>query len=223
MKMVTVSVVAIVVLLVLFIVGGIPALSSIGSFIAGMKNDNAPPAPSEDVFVLEPILDPPPTATNTATINITGTGTTGSTILLYVNGSKTEETLVGREGNFTIPKVRLTKGDNIIYAITKIDNDTSEKSREFTVLYSNEPPKLEITSPSEPSITTQEEDITIEGDTDSDVEVYINDRFVYVSPGGHFNSTYKLNEGENTITVTATDAVGNSTKTEFKVTYEKLD
>ena len=222
MKFATVSVIAIIVLLVLFIVGGIPALSSIGSYIAGMKNETVP-QPSEDVFVLEPNLDPPPTATNTASISITGTGTTGSTVLLYVNGSKKEEVLVGREGDFTIPKIRLSKGENLIYAITKIDSNTSNKSREFTVSYINEPPKLEITSPPESSVITQDKDITIEGNTDENVEVNINDRFVYVSPNGFFNSTYRLNEGENTIVVTATDPVGNSSKSEYKVTYEKID
>lgn len=220
MQFTALTIVAIIVLTILFIVGGIPALSSIGSFIGGFKKDNINVETNDETIVLEPILDPPVSATNTATISITGSATTGSSVLLYVNGSKQDEVLVGKEGTFVFNKARLQSGDNKIYTISKINNSQSQLSNTFTVSYLNVPPQLEIVNP-ETNTTTREKQLTIEGKTDKDTEVTINDRFVYTDPNGNFNTTYTLSTGENNFIIKAIDIAGNISQKELKIVYDE--
>lgn len=220
MRFTVITIIAIVVLLILFLVGGIPALSSIGSFIGGFKKDTVNIDNIDETIVLEPILDPPVTATNTATIAITGSATSGSSILLYVNGSKQEEVLVGKEGTFIFNKARLQSGDNEIYTISKINNSQSQPSNTFTVSYLNNPPQLEITKP-QTNTTTREKQLTIEGKTDKNTDITINDRFVYSDPNGNFNITYTLSTGENNIIIKAIDIAGNTSQKELKIIYEE--
>ncbi|MBI2029107.1 hypothetical protein HYT02_01690 [Candidatus Gottesmanbacteria bacterium] len=219
MQFTAITIIAIIVLLILFIVGGIPALSSIGSFIGGFKKDNVNIA-NDETIVLEPILDPPVTATNTATISITGSSTSGSSVLLYVNGSKQDEVLVGKEGTFIFNKARLQSGDNEIYTISKINNLQSQPSSTFTVSYLNVPPQLEITKP-QTNTTTRDKQLTIEGKTDKNTDITVNDRFVYTDPNGNFNINFTLSTGENNIIIKAIDIAGNTSQKELKIIYEE--
>lgn len=64
------------------------------------------------------------------------------------------------------------------------------------------PPSLQITSP-EDGITTSDETITIEGTTQNATSLEISGISQNLDSSGNFSFEYKLNEGENTLTVTA--------------------
>lgn len=84
-------------------------------------------------------------------------------------------------------------------------------------------PTLNVTSPTENFITNQSS-ITVEGTTNdvtsSPVTVTINDEPVTVQSNGSFSKQITLSEGENTITVVATDGAGKSTTVTRHVTLD---
>ena len=71
-------------------------------------------------------------------------------------------------------------------------------------------PKLEISTPKN-NLSTQENQIEIAGTTDKEVEIEINKAKVDVSKEGKFSYNLQLSEGENIITIEATN-----TQTELK-------
>ncbi|MCG3172406.1 MAG: hypothetical protein GMKNLPBB_00558 [Myxococcota bacterium] len=83
------------------------------------------------------------------------------------------------------------------------------------------PPKITITNPKDGS-TVKDPSMNITGEVDDPTvtEVEVNGRVVPVS-GKKFAITLVLNEGGNTINVTARDAAGNEGKASVSVTYEK--
>lgn len=84
-------------------------------------------------------------------------------------------------------------------------------------------PTLNVTSPADNLITNQAS-ITVEGTTNdatsSPVTVTINDEPVTVQSNGSFSKQITLSEGENTITVVATDGAGKSTTVTRHVTLD---
>ena len=84
-------------------------------------------------------------------------------------------------------------------------------------------PTLNVTSPTDNFVTNQAS-ITVEGTTNdatsSPVTVTINDEPVTVQSNGSFSKQITLSEGENTITVVATDGAGKSTTVTRHVTLD---
>lgn len=84
-------------------------------------------------------------------------------------------------------------------------------------------PTLNVTSPTDNFVTNQAS-ITVEGTTNdatsSPVTVTINDEPVTVQSNGSFSKQITLSEGENTITVIATDGAGKSTTVVRHVTLD---
>lgn len=110
------------------------------------------------------------------------------------------------------------------FVLNASDNDgnaASAVSTTFTV--DTVPPVLNVTSPSDNFITNKKT-VTITGTTNdvtsSPVTLKINEVPVEVGPDGAFSHDFTLNEGNNTITIVATDAVGKSTTV---VRHVKLD
>ncbi len=68
-------------------------------------------------------------------------------------------------------------------------------------------PKLVILNP-DPNTTYNANSITVEGVTDKDAKVFINDQPVLVSDGGSFNEDLALQSGANTIIIKAVNRFG---------------
>jgi len=87
-------------------------------------------------------------------------------------------------------------------------------------------PDLILTSPGDGS-TVDQDSITVSGtatDSESGIDkVTINDSEASLSSDGSFSKTVALTEGTNTITIIATDKVGNKTTKTITVTYRKPD
>lgn len=70
------------------------------------------------------------------------------------------------------------------------------------------PPQLQVFQPQPNSLTTQKERITIQGKTDPETKVFINDTQVLNDQKGTFNKKIRLKEGVNIITIKAKKKYG---------------
>ena len=112
------------------------------------------------------------------------------------------------------PESALGDGSHTIYINAK-DHDgnaATQKSVQFTV--DTVAPTLNLTSPVD-NMKTNEDTVTVSGTTNdatsSPVTVTINGDPVTVQSNGSFSKSVALTEGDNTITIIATDSAGKST------------
>src|SRR5229473_308306 len=119
------------------------------------------------IFIVQPSLDPLPTATNSAKIVVSGKGEEGSTINLYVNDSVTDKEDAGDDGTFKF-QVTLIKGDNKIYVKAKKNSGTSLPSDSVTIFFKNNNPSLNITSPTDGQTFSKDQNtVLVSGSTDA--------------------------------------------------------
>lgn len=112
------------------------------------------------------------------------------------------------------PETALGDGSHTIY-INASDHDgnaAAQKSVQFTV--DTVAPTLNVSSP-EDNFKTNEDTVTVSGTTNdatsSPVTLTINGDPVTVQSNGSFSKVVSLTEGDNTITIIATDSAGKST------------
>lgn len=162
------------------------------------------------------------------TITDDDSGVDQSTIKITINGtSYTEGITKTPSGSGYICKYTPTEaipdGEcTILFDAGDHDgNASSQKSVVFTV--DTVAPALNITSPTE-GLTTNNSSITVSGTTNdvtsSPVTVTVNGDSVTVQSNGSFSKTVTLVEGENTITIIATDSAGKSTTVTRHVTLD---
>ena len=114
-------------------------------------------------------------------------------------------------------------GSNTIHArLTDTKGNLSDPSNPVSIIYANTPPKLVVTNPTDnAAISGDPNAVTVDGTTDDNVSVTINDRVVVVKTDNSFSYTYPLNDGDTTLIIVATDAAGNQTTVTRKITYHK--
>ena len=176
--------------------------------------------PTSDVTI-EPSLQDLPYATNSATITVSGNAMPDATVYIYNNNRRLDQTKTDFDGNFSF-SVTLEEGKNSIEVTSKEESGRELSSRTYSVSYSNTPPKLDISN-IEDGKTYRSPDLTISGTVEKEVYVTIQNTPVVVRSDGTFSQSIRLNEGDQTITIVATDVAGNETKKEYKVTYKKQD
>jgi|SRR3989338_5289336 len=81
-------------------------------------------------------------------------------------------------------------------------------------------PKLDVTSPVQGQ-TVEMTSISVEGSTDPEVHVTVNEQEVGTDNNGNFKEEIKLSSSVNTVTVVATSKFGQSTKVERTVYIKK--
>lgn len=195
-------------LLVLLVVYGLPALLNLTSFISNYKKTPVT-VTKKELVPTTPRLSEDLTATFSARIKISGVADPKSTVELFQNNDSQGTTAADDNGVFSFA-VNLNKGDNIFTA--RAANGTGEKSElsgEYKISFLNSPPKLEAFAAN---------DGTVAGTTDPGNTVSINDRLTIVDSRGKFSYQLSLKDGENKITVVATDPAGNQTKKELTTT-----
>ncbi len=201
---------------------GLKALVGFSVFVDKLRGGVPTPTPGAS-FILPPTLDPPYEATNTATISVTGKGSANLTLIVYLNNAEFKKQAVPADGKFTVSSVPLSDGTNSISAkLTDDRGNTSDLSNVVSVIYASKPPKLDVTAPSDnATVTGDPNSVTVSGTTDDGVTITINDRFVVIRSDSSFSYNFPLNDGDNTLTIVATDKAGNQTKITRKVTYRR--
>jgi hypothetical protein len=199
---------------------GLPTVAKFAAFLTDLRksgepvevNDTTPPAP--------PRLDSLPEATNKTSVEVSGQSEPGATIVLTFN-DEAQEVLADSEGSFRFT-FELNAGENSLIASAKDSSgNESQKSEEVSIVFDDEEPTLTISSPSEGTSfygATQRQ-IVIEGTTEAEAALSINDRFVLVEEDGSFAFATTLNEGENTFNLKAQDKAGNQTEKTLKVNF----
>lgn len=199
---------------------GLPAIIKFAAFLTDLNqsslpvevNDSTPPPPPR-IFSL-------PSATNQEKIDINGNTEAGAKITLYLNG-KEEEIISDSSGNFNF-SYKLIKGENIISAkSTDSSGNESQKSDNIEIIFDTEPPSLEIIKPDDKSeyFGSRQRQLIIEGTTDENSIVQINQRHVVVETDGSYTFSTTLQEGENNFNVSSEDQAGNKTEKSFTVSF----
>lgn len=155
--------------------------------------------------------------TNETTITVEGNATSGTAVELSNNGSVVDTVDIDESGEFAID-VDLTEGENVLGTKTYVDGELAKIDDEITVILDTLAPELTVTNP-ENGAKFGQETITVDGtvyDEHFDF-VEINGKKISVEDGS-FSERIMLDEGENTITVSAYDLAGNVTTEEIVVT-----
>jgi sugar lactone lactonase YvrE len=145
--------------------------------------------------------------TSNATIHVAGT-VSNTVTTLTVNGAR-----VKVKNNAFATDVTLQEGANTITIVAR-DNNGTVTTIVRQVIKDTQAPVVTITLPLNNSITNQLA-VNVSGTvTDATaITLVINNNPVSITSGGAFQTNVALTEGKNNITVTATDAAGNITKT----------
>lgn len=168
-----------------------------------------------------PTLDPIPDATPSASITVTGkTDYPKGTVELYVNNSLFDQKDIDSTQVFKFENITLTTGNNSIKARMVLNDKKSDFSDIQNVSYTKGAPKLDISFPSDhQSFNKADQQITVKGTTDSQNSISVNSFVAIVDNNGNFSYDLNLNNGDNKITVVATDIAGNTTPKDLTVSY----
>ncbi len=144
------------------------------------------------------------TTANTVTVN--GTVFDSTAVTITANGTPLP---VNGDGSFT-GQVPIMEGTNVITVVaTDAVGNTSTITQ--SVIRDTAPPVLTLSTPSDNTVTRDTSAAVSGTVTDStSITLLVNGAPVTPGPTGSFTTSVPLTEGVNTVTVSATDAAGNS-------------
>ncbi len=199
---------------------GIPILGKFTAFVSDIGKSNKPIASQDTTPPAPPRFNQFPDFTNQKNITLSGNSEAGANIKITFNGAE-EASLADKNGNFSF-NFDLQDGVNIFSAVA-VDaaGNISQRTKEATITFDNKSPDLTIDFPSDGSqyFGSKQRQITIQGTTESEANVTINDRVISVDDNGKFQYTTTLNEGENKFTIKSTDQAGNTTEKNLTLSF----
>ena len=200
---------------------GIKGLTYIGGFWNLFTGETGPTI-GDEMAPPPPTFNPVSPYTKNSTVTITGFAEPAAEITLYINGIEKSKATTEAGGTFSFSGVVLpTEGKNVITATaTDRASNVSQKSAELIVTLDKKPPTLTITKPKDgQAFSGTDTQIHVEGKTEAGTTVKVNEIQATVLADGIFKSTLVAKEGDNKITVVATDKAGNEKKVELSITY----
>lgn len=216
------SLFGIVVIIVLIVKFGIPALANASFFLFHQSDTQDTAQKKGTVFVAPPELDALPTATNSAAMNISGTAQEKQRVNLYINGELIDRMDVQGDKTFLFKDVTLKDGDNFIQTKAVENKHESDFSNSYTISFSKKAPSLSIDSPSDKQTFGKDDKFAaVKGKTDAGNKVTVNDFWAIVNNDGTYSYNLPLHGGDNKITVKATDDANNTTQKDITVTYNQ--
>ncbi len=192
------------------------------SLLVDRIRGNTPQTQQQTESLQPPVLDPLPEATNSATLTVRGRAKAKLTVVLTVNAKEYKSLPVGDDGTFEVSDIPVSEGQFSASAIVTDDkNGKSSPSQDIRTIIDRTAPKLEIAAPEDhATVNDGTHRVGVQGITDADVRVTINDRIAVVRSDGSFTYSMPLNDGENKLSIVARDIAGNETKAERTVTYQ---
>lgn len=171
-----------------------------------------------------PLLSAPIPATFSAQVAISGYGEKESEVVLVVNGVEiSKQPVTSDDGLFTMD-APITEGENSISLFAQDSSgNKSALSKSYTVIMDATAPTIEIESPANGSTIelTKNQLTTIKGKTEPNASVTVDGRTVRANTEGIFTTTKQLAEGENKISILATDSAGNQSTIELTLTFKR--
>lgn len=215
------TVIGIIIIVILLWKFGVPLMATVSFMLAGSKNEES--TEKKDTYIAPPTLDDTYDATNSARVNISGSSLNTTTIELFVNNEKVDNTKVEDGNTFSFTAVPLDSGENSIKVRAIGDgNQKSNFSNIVTITYLNKAPELSIDSPSDgASFHKDEKTVEVKGKTDPGTRITVNDFWAIVDTDGNYSYTVALKDGDTDIKVQATDDAGNKIDKQIKVNYSQ--
>src|SRR3990167_489576 len=196
----------------------LPIMAKLVVGLSSLRKESDTGNSTSQAILLPPALEHATEATNSSRLTITGFASVDTYVIIYRKDVQLDKTSVDKDGKFS-SKITLVEGENQLTAVTYKDEKESNPVT-LTIIYKSNPPTLDITSPKDGDNFSQDEkDVTIEGTTDSDNKVTVNDRLAIVDPQGNFSYPVSLSDGENTFKIVTTDDAGNNSQMEIKLHY----
>ena len=213
----------IIVLVVVAFFYAIPLLINFSLYILNSRNSNdSGISTNSPLYIPPPILNPLPDATNNSSITVSGSAMPKQKIILFLNDKNTQEVTVGDDKNFVFKNISLNQGDNDIKAKSvNPDNKESDYSSDSHILFNNKPPDLQLNSPQDNQSFSGNNQIKVEGKSDSGARVTVNGYWAIVDNSGNFSYLLNLQKGDNKIKVIASDDAGNQATKEITVTLNQ--
>ncbi len=199
---------------------GIPALGKLTTFVSSLRGNNQKIGSSDITPPPPPKFRNFPEFTNQQNLTLSGNTESGATVKLTFNGNS-QEVLADGSGQFSF-NVILQDGTNTFAAVALDQSgNQSQKSDDYQITFDKKVPELEITSPTDGSsyFGSNQRQATIEGKTEAEASVTINDRIISVDDGGAFQYTTTLNEGINAFNIKSTDRAGNTTEKSLNLNF----
>ena len=179
---------------------------------------------AEKASLAPPVLNIPFESTNTATIKVHGYALSNTSVEIYNDNNLKTTVKTNEDGSFTSDPIDLNLGTNNISGKTADDSgNKSLTSKPINIYYTNEKPSLEISEPEDnKTIKGGDKKVNVSGKTssDRDISLTINGVRTIVQSDGSFSRSVDINEGDNNITISATDNAGNNIQSTRKVTYQ---
>lgn len=217
-KIIFLNILGIIIVLYLLFKFGIGLLINFSLFLSGGKDQGIVNQNSIN-YIAPPILNPLPTATNSAQIVISGKSLKDTTVELYINNDKKDKTQANDKGDFSFEQT-LKNGNNQIKVRAVVEDKKSDFSNTLNITYSNSAPNLEINSPQEGAQFKKDQNtVNVTGKTDPGVNITVNGFWAVISDTNNFSYNLALQNGDNEIKIVAIDQAGNKTEKVVKVNY----
>jgi len=199
---------------------GIPLLIKLATLLGELKSsstkietrDNIPPPPPQFYNFPETINQP--------AAEIQGLSEANSKVTIYINGQSVKELTADKNGSFSTQITLAGERNEITLQAKDESGNKSQDSEKIVIILDNQPPQLTILFPPEKSLSTDKNQLQIQGSTEENTTVNINDHLVILNQKNEFRYPVLLAEGENSFTISARDEAGNLTTEEIKITYQ---
>ncbi len=195
----------------------------IPGFIRFIGNlSNTPITEDEGLPPQIPQLSAPVEATSSAALTLTGFTTPNAKVYVLQNGAEAKIVDADGSGNFSV-ELQLEKGENRFSAYAKNGELESEVSEEFLTIFDNEKPEIEVTEPTEnQSIQGKKnQNVTVKGKTKPGSKLYLNDRLIFIQQDGTFETTHRLENGQNNLSFKVVDMAGNEAEKVIPVNFQE--
>ncbi|WP_282067979.1 S8 family peptidase [Bacillus pumilus] len=161
------------------------------------------------------------TISNKGELEIEGKASPGLDVAIYQNDEEIAKVKADQSGAFK-EKVTVSSGEHVFTAATVTDKGATKRSKPVKVIIDQTAPALTIDTPKKGG-KSNKESLTVEGKVTDDHldQVTVNGKKASVKDG-KYSARILLENGKNTIKVTAKDAAGNKTtkKVNIDVQYE---
>lgn len=200
-----------------FIKWGIPFFLEVISGPSGKKVKIT----EEAIPPIIPQLSALPEATFSASIVVEGFTDAGVEVMAVVNDQDGDSTVSDKDGAFSLT-AKLADGENRIHVKAKNGDQKESSSVVKIVTRDDKPIVITLESPRDGSEFSGKSNQVVEfrGKLDKpESELTINNAFARVMSDGKFSLMFRLNEGDNDITLVATDKAGNRSEKSLRLTF----
>lgn len=213
----------IIILIILLFEFGPPLVNFFGDTVYNLRGNstNSSSQTTDSELLQPPVFSDIPDATQSAYVSFSGSAPDkNGTVEIYVNDSLEDKIDIGDSTDFSVDSLQLSKGNNVVKARFVKGNLTSGYTKDFGIMYYAQKPDFTLSNPQDgATFTRADQKINVTGSTDPQNTVTVNGFRAIVDSDGNFSYLLGLNNGDNTITISAQNPAGTSTQKQIKVTY----